>query len=111
MHPKRQRFGKVVRLQSDRIATYVTLHESVWPGVVAALTLAGIRNFSIYRRHDLLFSYYEYVGDDYDADMAKIAADPISQRWVELIRPCLRSVDETDQPSAWIEMSEVFHVD
>ena len=36
----------------------------------------NIRNYSIYYRDGYLFSYYEYVGDDYEADMAKMAARP-----------------------------------
>jgi len=29
----------------------------------------------------LLFHYFEYVGDDYEADMTKMAAHPKTQQW------------------------------
>ena len=45
------------------------------------LSLSNIRSYSIYRYGELLLSYMEYVGEDYDADTALIAADPITQRW------------------------------
>ena len=45
---------------------------------------ANIRNYSIYRHGELLFAYFEYVGDDFAADMARMAADPIIQAMVAL---------------------------
>ena len=35
-----------------------------------------------------LFSYFEYVGGDFEGDMAKIAADPKTQEWWALCKPC-----------------------
>ena len=50
-----------------------------------------IRNYSIYlRRFDdgqyYLFSYFEYCGDNYAADMAKMAADPANAEMVGLLQ-------------------------
>ena len=42
---------------------------------------SNIRNYSIYREGTQLFAYFEYVGDDFAADMAAMAADPETQRW------------------------------
>ena len=50
-------------------------------GVLAAIEAANIRNYSIYRHGELLFAYYEYVGDDLEADLSAMAADPIVQQW------------------------------
>ena len=34
-----------------------------------------------------LFAYFEYVGDDFAADMAKMAADPMTQDWWKFTDP------------------------
>ena len=47
----------------------------------------NIRNYSISHHNDLLFAYFEYVGDDFEADMAKMAADPETQRWWDMMMP------------------------
>ncbi|MGV8972450.1 MAG: L-rhamnose mutarotase [Rhodoglobus sp.] len=52
------------------------------------ITACGLRNFSIFVRGDVLLGYYEYVGDDYKADQAKMAADPVSQEWWSRTDPC-----------------------
>jgi len=39
-------------------------------------------------RDGLLLAYFEYTGGDYEADMKKMAEDPITQkRWAET-NPC-----------------------
>ena len=71
-----RRFGQVIRVRPEAIDEYERLHAEPWPGVLAAIRRANIRNYSIYRHGELLFAYFEYVGDDFAADMAAMAADP-----------------------------------
>ena len=61
------------------IEAYERLHAEPWPGVLAAMR-ANIRNYSIFRHGEDLFAYFEYTGDDFEADMAAMAADPVTQR-------------------------------
>ncbi|MND07785.1 hypothetical protein D3C83_300110 [compost metagenome] len=58
-----------------------------------------------------MFSYYEYIGDDYEKDMAKMAADPETQRWWQWTDPCQSPVDSAKEGEKWAGMPEVFHVD
>ena len=74
----------------------------------------NIRNYSIYVKrlpdgHDYLFSYFEYVGDDFAADMKKMAVDPETQRWWAVCKPCLVPVDELPPGEVWAPADEVFH--
>lgn len=108
---RRIRVGKVIGLHPEKVRLYLQLHQHVWPDVVEALRVSNIRNFSIYRHKELLFSYCEYYGDDYEADMARIASDPVSRRWLDLVTPCQRDVEETNGPAEWRLLEEVFHVD
>lgn len=56
---------------------------------------------------NLLFSYFEYVGTDYDADMAAIAADPATQEWRELCEPRQQPLEETPPGDWWRTLPEV----
>jgi L-rhamnose mutarotase len=106
-----QRFASVIRLRPEKEAEYRALHAQPWPGVLAALSRANIRNYSIFLRDGLLFSYLEYTGDDHEADMASIAEDPETQRWWQLTDPCQQRVDSAAPGEWWAPMPEVFHLD
>src|SRR5687768_18390 len=74
-----QRYGQVIGIKPEHVAEYERIHAAVWPGVLATIHSCNIRNYSIFRYGGLLFAYFEYVGDDYAADMARMAADPTTQ--------------------------------
>ena len=78
-----QRYGAIVGLNEAKKAEYVRLHAAVWPDVLAMISACNIRNYSIFLKEpeNLMFSYYEYHGTDHQADMAKMAADPVTQEW------------------------------
>lgn len=111
-----QRYGMVTGLHPDKIDEYKKLHTAVWPDVLAMISKCNIRNYTIYLREvpgagHLLFSHFEYIGDDFDADMAKMAADETTQRWWEFCNPCQRPVAEGEVGNTWVTMEEVFHFD
>jgi L-rhamnose mutarotase len=106
-----QRFASVIRLLPEREAEYRQLHAAVWPGVLSALSRAGIRNYSIFLRDGVLFSYLEYIGDDYERDMAIIADDDETKRWWTLTEPCQAPVDGAAATEWWAPADEVFHFD
>ncbi|GHG02513.1 MULTISPECIES: L-rhamnose mutarotase [Amycolatopsis] len=105
-----QRYGMLIRLRPEKREEYLRLHAAVWPGVERMLREANIRNFSIFLHDDLLFGYYEYVGEDHDADQARIAADPETQRWWALTDPCQESLSAREGGSWWTPMAEVWHL-
>ena len=103
------RFGMVCRMRPEKREEYLALHRDVWPGIEALNTACGIRNFTIFVRGDVLFGYYEYVGDDYDADQRKMAADPLAQEWWALTAPCQIPFDENSDVSNWQILDEACH--
>ena len=106
-----RQFGQVIRVRPERIAEYEALHAAPWPGVLAAIERANIRNYTIFRHGTTLFAYYEYVGDDHAADMASIAADPETQRWWALT-DAMQGPDPNRPPGTWwLDIPEVFHAD
>jgi L-rhamnose mutarotase len=106
-----QRFASVIRLRPEHETEYRDLHASVWPDVLAALKRAHVRNYSIFLRDGLLFSYLEYTGDDYAADMARVAADEATRRWWQLTDPCQQPVESAADGEWWAPAEEVFHLD
>lgn len=106
-----KRYGMVIRLKPEMVDAYKHLHANTWPGVLQRISESNIRNYSIFLRDGYLFSYYEYIGDDYEADMAKIAADPVTQAWWKLTDPCQEPVEGSGAGQWWADMEEVFHHD
>lgn len=105
------RYGMVIGINPGKIEEYKKLHASVWPGVLQKITECNIRNYSIYLKDNTLFSYFEYIGTDFDADMAKMAADPTTQKWWDVCKPCQQPLDTRAEGEWWANMEEVFHCD
>ena len=106
-----KRIASVIGLAAENREEYEAYHAAVWPEVLQTITACNIRNYSIFRYGDLLFSYFEYVGDDYDADMAKMAADPATQRWWSVQEPLQTRLPRTPAGEQWLPIPEVFHHD
>ncbi len=109
-----KRYGWVIGLREEKIEEYKKLHAAVWPGVLKTIKECNIRNYSIYLqklddgRH-YLFAYLEYVGDDFDADMALMAADRTTQEWWDVCKPCQKPLESCAEGEWWADMEEVFH--
>lgn len=103
------RYGSVIRVQPGKLDEYKQLHAAVWPDVLTMIRECNIRNYSIYHKDGWLFSYFEYHGDDFDADMAKMAADPTTQEWWKVCKPCHQPLDTRAEGEWWATMEEVFH--
>ena len=106
-----QRIGWVIKVKPEKLEEYKKLHANPWAKVNSILKEANIQNYSIYYRDGLLFSYLEYTGDDFDADMKKMAENPITQKWWKLTDPCQEPVDSAKKGVWWAGMEEVYHLD
>jgi L-rhamnose mutarotase len=109
--PRGTRYASVIKLRPEHADEYLRLHRDVWPDVLAMITACNIRNYSIYKYGDLLFGYYEYIGEDHAADMARMAADPTTQRWWQLTDPCQEQVPGARPGEWWTAIPEAFHHD
>jgi L-rhamnose mutarotase len=111
-----KRYGWVIGLRPEKIAEYKRLHAAVWPDVLKMITACHIQNYSIYLRQledgrHYLFSYLEYAGSDFAGDMAKMAADPVTQEWWKHCQPCQIPLANRAAGEWWADMEEVFHCD
>ena len=106
-----KRYGSVIKVRPEKLEEYKKLHAQAWPGVIKMIKACNISNYSIYHHDGYLFGYFEYHGEDYKADMAKMAADPTTQKWWELCEPCQLPLETRASGEWWATMEEVFHVE
>jgi L-rhamnose mutarotase len=106
-----QRYGMLIKVRPEKLDEYKELHANPWPGVLKTIHDCNIRNYSIYLKDGFLFGYYEYIGEDYAADMAKVAADPVTQEWWKHTDPCQEPLSTRKEGEWWAIMEEVFHCD
>lgn len=112
--PKKvKRVGMVIGIKDECISGYKELHADSHPGVRDLLQKYNITNLNIFM-HQLddgkwyEFGYYEYVGDDFDADMAALAAEP---RNIEWLKKCDPMQIPLKGEKSWATMEEVYHND
>jgi L-rhamnose mutarotase len=108
-----ERYAWVTGLKPEKAAYYRDLHAHPWPAVNQTIKNCHIQNFSIHECEIegklYLFAYLEYTGEDFDADMKKMAADPETVRWWKETDPC-----QSPLPSAaakgkiWADTKEAY---
>jgi L-rhamnose mutarotase len=102
-----KRYGMVTRIRPEGYENYKKLHAEAWPEVLEIIKASNIQNYSIYYREGLLFSYFEYVGDDFEADMAKMADEEITRKWWAACTPDFNPYTPGEY---WAPMEEVFYL-
>jgi L-rhamnose mutarotase len=106
-----KRYGQIIRLRPEFREEYIKYHARVWPDVLKLIRECNIRNYSIFLKDDVLYAYFEYLGSNYEADMAKMAADPKMQEWWKIMEPMQNPVSTRAPGEWWAKMEEVFHTD
>ena len=102
-------FGQLGRLKSEKIEEYEALHTNPLPGVTETIHECNLRNHSIFRHGDPVFAYFEYVGEDYDADMAKIKADPVTQHRFTFTKPCFEKFSIRPDSEFYADLKQISH--
>ena len=107
-----QRFASVIGLKPEMEQRYRELHADAWESVQQCLVAANVHNYSIYitelEGKKFLFSYFEYTGINFEADMALIAADVETQRWWKETDPCQIRLPNRREGENWSSMERVF---
>ncbi|SRR6266540_5716170 len=116
-HRTPTRYGWIAEVRPDKVDYYRQLHASPWPAVLRRIKASNLRNYSIYLREIdgrfFLFSYFEYVGDNFEEDMRQMEEDPDTQRWWQETGPCQIPQQHATSSNGrvWADLQEVFHVD
>ena len=104
-----RRFGQVIKVKPEKLKYYLELHANPWPSVIKRIEECNIRNYSIYLLKDsMLFAYFEYIGNDFEADMTKMGLDEETQRWWKETDPCQETLG-LNTGEWWHTMEEIFH--
>ena len=82
------RYGMVIKVRAEKLEEYKELHSAVWPNVLEMIKKCNIHNYSIYHKDGYLFSYFEYEREDFEADTKNMAANPMTQKWWGICKPC-----------------------
>ena len=106
-----KRFGQRIGVDPQMLDKYKEYHAAVWPEVLEMIKKCNISNYSIYHKDGMLFAYFEYTGNDFDADMAKMAADPKTNEWWDVMNPMQKPLATRKEGEWWANMEEVFHLD
>jgi L-rhamnose mutarotase len=106
-----KRYGQVIGVRPDKLEYYKKLHADPWPEVLETIKKCNIDHYSIYYKDGMLYSYFEYAGDNFEEDMKKMAEDPVTQKWWMECNPCQIPLDSRKPGEWWAEMEELFHLD
>jgi L-rhamnose mutarotase len=107
---KVKRVGMVTGIRPEKIDEYKALHADTNAGVRDLLTKYHMQNFSIFL-HEINgkyyeFGYYEYTGDDFEGDMAKLDAEPRNKEWLAICDPMQAPLKGYD---SWAVMERVYY--
>jgi len=104
-----KRVGMVVGIKPEMIEEYKRLHADDHQGVRDLLTKYHMHNFSIYLTEIdgkwYEFGYYEYIGDDFEGDMARLAEEPRNIEWLKICDPMQIPLEGE---TGWREMERAY---
>lgn len=104
-----QRIGFIIKLKpgADPVE-YKRRHDEIWPEMVAALSGAGIRNYSIFRDGARLFAYLEV--EDLAQMQRTLSTDPVNARWQAYMKDLIE-IDTDPETGFAVLLPEMFHMD
>lgn len=103
-----KRYAFMLRIRPGTEEAYEAAHRAVWPEMLALLKRAGISEYSIYRRDQLLVLTLRAA--DFEATWQKIEADPINTRWQQAMAPYFAPNEGVRPGERFPMMEEVFYL-
>lgn len=103
-----QRVAFCLRLKKGVGEAYDQAHQAVWPEMLALLKRAGIAEYSIFRREELLVLSMRV--EDFDATWDAIERDPVNTRWQKSMAQYFESPESLAPGERFPMMREVFYL-
>ena len=105
-----QRICFQLQVRPDRIDEYRERHAAVWPEMLAALSTAGWRNYSLFLAPSgMLIGYLET--DDFEAALAAMERTDVNARWQAEMAEFFQDLDGRRPDEGLLRLDEVFHLD
>lgn len=105
---KPKRYAFMLKLRPGTEKAYEEAHRAVWPEMLSLLKRAGISEYSIYRRDDLLILALRT--DDFEATWSRIDNDPVNLRWQSAMAPYFMPVEGIRPGERFAMLEEVFYL-
>ena len=103
-----ERVAFCLRLRAGAGEAYDTAHREVWPKMLALLKNAGISDYSIFRRDELVVLSMRV--DNFDAAWDRIEKDPINARWQQTMAQYFEPVGPLRPGERFPMMHEIFYM-
>ena len=103
-----KRYAFILRLRPGVAEAYESAHGAVWPEMLALLKSAGISEYSIYRRDELLILTLRTA--DFEATWSRIENDPVNLRWQQTMAPLFAPNEALRPGERFPMMEEVFYL-
>ena len=103
-----QRVAFCLRLKQGVAEDYDKAHREVWPEMLALLKRAGISEYSIFRRGELLVLSMRV--DDFEATWDMIDRDPVNTRWQQAMAQYVEPMEPLQPGERFPMMREVFYM-
>ncbi len=103
-----KRYAFILRIKPGAGDAYDEAHRAVWPEMLALLKRAGISEYSIYRRDELLFLALRC--EDFETTWRAIEADPVNTRWQQAMAPYFAPHEGLRPGERFPMMEEVFYL-
>ena len=104
-----QRVAFCLRLKPGTAEAYDKAHREVWPEMLALLKRAGISEYSIFRREEMLILSMRV--EDFDATWDTIERDPINTRWQKEMAQYFEPLEPLAPGERFPMMREVFYLE
>jgi L-rhamnose mutarotase len=105
-----RRVGSLIKVKPEFEEQYIILHKNAFPGVLERISKSNIKNYTIFLLDGILFSHYEYTGNDYDEDM-KAMADSAIKNWWKFTDPMQEPLPTRKEGEWWAVMDQVLCLD
>lgn len=104
-----QRVAFLLRLKPGAGPAYDEAHQHVWPEMLALLKRAGIAEYSIFRRDELLVLSMR-VEQDLETTWREIESDAVNTRWQEAMGEYFAPMEGVRPGERFPMMQEVFYL-
>jgi L-rhamnose mutarotase len=103
-----KRFAFILRLREGAAEEYDRAHREIWPEMIEMLKRGGIREYSIFRRGNLLFLTLEAV--DFESAFSQFDTEPVNLRWQAALGHLFEPHEDLQPGERFPMMEEVFYL-
>ena len=100
-------YGKLKQENTELFNTHI---KQVDESFLDLLLSKNIQNWTVYKHLDMVYYYYEYVGEDISKDISNLEKTKEFIEFSNRIEPLFIPLDENEE-KVWHYMTEVFHMD